>query len=224
MIDAKHIAALEAWLNKTRDEQNELMMRLKEAEEEVETLRAQITALDEIAQQAESMIDNALVLMRDGIRGTTAKKMPKFQLDDGIKTSEGVRKASLTDSIADNSAPAIPAANVAYIGNGRPVLLKNSRIEPVSNRFADRTITQACTLLLREAGFPLHVNDLYKLLVAGGMEFKGNNPTISIAVSLNRNRRFRKVGPGTFDLIAREGSQDLQRSASGGSPRDRVVF
>jgi hypothetical protein len=38
------------------------------------------------------------------------------------------------------------------------------------------------------------------------MEFKGNNPTISIAVSLNRNRRFRKVEPGTFDLVMREAS------------------
>jgi len=75
---------------------------------------------------------------------------------------------------------------------------------PLSQRFADLTITQACTLLLRESGHPLHVNELYNLLVAGGMNFKGNNPTISIAVSLNRNRRFRKVDPGTFDLVMRE--------------------
>ena len=74
-------------------------------------------------------------------------------------------------------------------------------------RFSDRTITQACTLLLRESGQPLHVNELYNLLVAGGMKFKGNNPTISIAVSLNRNRRFRKVDPGTFDLVIREAIQ-----------------
>jgi hypothetical protein len=39
------------------------------------------------------------------------------------------------------------------------------------------------------------------------MEFKGNNPTISVAVSLNRNRRFRKVGPGTFDLMIRDASR-----------------
>jgi hypothetical protein len=79
--------------------------------------------------------------------------------------------------------------------------------EPVSLRFADRTITQACTLLLREANTPLHVNELYNLLCAGGFEFEGNNTTISIAVSLNRNRRFRKVAPGTFDLIIRNASQ-----------------
>ncbi len=83
----------------------------------------------------------------------------------------------------------------------------NNNFEPVSNRFSDRTITQSCTLLLRESGQPLHVNELYNLLIAGGMKFKGNNPTISIAVSLNRNRRFRKVDPGTFDLVIREASQ-----------------
>jgi hypothetical protein len=84
----------------------------------------------------------------------------------------------------------------------------STNIEPNNQRFADRTITQACTLLLRESGQPLHVNDLYKLLVAGGFEFKGNNPTISIAVSLNRNRRFEKIAPSTFDLVLRDASQN----------------
>lgn len=96
---------------------------------------------------------------------------------------------------------------IAYINNARNVPSIGHNIEPISNRFADRTITQACTLLLREAGTSLHVNELFNLLVAGGMEFKGNNPTISIAVSLNRNRRFKKVAPGTFDLVMRSASQ-----------------
>jgi hypothetical protein len=62
-------------------------------------------------------------------------------------------------------------------------------------------------MLLRESNGALHVNELYNLLIAGGMKFKGNNPTISIAVSLNRNRRFRKVDPGTFDLVMREANR-----------------
>ncbi len=98
---------------------------------------------------------------------------------------------------------------VAYLNNnhsrGIPNIAPN--IEAVSTRFTDRTITQACKLLLLEAGKALHVNELYNFLVSGGFEFKGNNPTISIAVSLNRNRRFRKVAPGTFDLVMREASQ-----------------
>ncbi len=96
--------------------------------------------------------------------------------------------------------------SVAYMNNPRSVPSMGHNIEPISNRFADRTITQACTLLLKEAGKSLHVNELFNLLVAGGMIFNGNNPTISIAVSLNRNRRFRKVAPGTFDLVMRDAS------------------
>jgi hypothetical protein len=45
------------------------------------------------------------------------------------------------------------------------------------------------------------------MLLDGGMQFTGNNPTISIAVSLNRNRRFCKVAPGTFDLVIKDASQ-----------------
>jgi hypothetical protein len=94
-----------------------------------------------------------------------------------------------------------------FAENHRTVPRVGQNIEPISQRFLDRTITQACTLLLRESGKALHVNELYNFLVAGGFGFKGNNPTISIAVSLNRNRRFRKVAPGTFDLVMRDASQ-----------------
>lgn len=97
--------------------------------------------------------------------------------------------------------------SVSYISQHRNVPPVYPKTEPLSNRFSDRTITQSCRLLLLEEGAPLHVNELYNLLVEGGFEFKGNNPTISIAVSLNRNRRFRKVAPGTFDLVMREASQ-----------------
>ena len=97
--------------------------------------------------------------------------------------------------------------STAYINKHRNHPSIEPTIEPISNRFSDRTITQACTLLLRETNEPMHVNELYIALKAGGFGFKGNNPTISIAVSLNRNRRFRKVAPGTFDLAMREASQ-----------------
>jgi hypothetical protein len=46
-----------------------------------------------------------------------------------------------------------------------------------------------------EEGGPLHVNELYNRLLEGGFKFTGQNPTISVAVSLNRNTRFRKVAP-----------------------------
>jgi len=84
--------------------------------------------------------------------------------------------------------------------------LRNN-IEPGNDQFFDRTIPQAATMILREAGGPLHVNEIYNRLVEGGFSFTGNNPTISIAVSLNRNTRFRKVAPGTFDLVIRDAAK-----------------
>jgi hypothetical protein len=77
----------------------------------------------------------------------------------------------------------------------------------MSDRFMDRTIPQAVTLLLREEGGALHVNEIYNRLLEGGFKFTGQNPTISIAVSLNRNSRFRKTAPGTFDLMIRDASK-----------------
>lgn len=204
MIDEKHIAALEVWLKKTREEQNELIVQLRHFEDEAETLRTKIAALEEVAQQAESMIDNLLLQVRStGSLAASAKA--RTRSSDTSEVPVGRPKPSPAES-KSLDAPLTPRPNtVAYFG--RPQVVRNMRSEPLTNRFVDRTITQACTLLLREAGQPLHVNELYNLLVAGGMEFKGNNPTISVAVSLNRNRRFRKVGPGTFDLMIREASQ-----------------
>ena len=128
--------------------------------------------------------------------------------DDDYELSRESKRHAPRNFNQNNNANQYRNNSVAYINpQHRNVPSIAPHIEPVSHRFADRTITQACTLLLREAVEPLHVNELYNLLVAGGFEFTGNNPTISIAVSLNRNRRFRKVAPGTFDLVMRDASQ-----------------
>ena len=107
----------------------------------------------------------------------------------------------------NQSPPNYRNSSVSYMNNQKNVAPITRNSESKNNRFADRTITQSCTLLLRESNSPLHVSELYNLLVAGGFQFKGNNPSISIAVSLNRNRRFTKVAPGTFDLIMRDASK-----------------
>jgi hypothetical protein len=202
MLDENLIATLEQSLRQTRNAQNRLMARLREVEYESERLREEIDALENSAAQTESAIDSLLVTMRSsGRRPQTSKTEPGAPVRD---TSPVRRESATQPSLLDDRRP---AGSVSYFGQNRGVPLRTNNIEAISHRFADRTITQACTLLLREAGKPLHVNELYNLLVAGGMQFKGNNPTISIAVSLNRNRRFRKVEPGTFDLIMRDASR-----------------
>jgi len=203
MLDENLIATLEQSLRQTRNAQNRLMARLREAESDVELLRLEINALENSAAQTEKAIDSLLVATRSGSRSMNIGK--SMQIEDDPDT-RGIRRDRNDDQELsprsyrrDNS--------VTYLNQNRGIPSINNNFEPVSNRFNDRTITQACTLLLREAGGPLHVNELYNLLIAGGMKFKGNNPTISVAVSLSRNRRFRKVDPGTFDLVIREAIQ-----------------
>ena len=207
MLDENLIATLEQSLRQTRNAQNRLMARLREAENESDLLRQEIGALENSAAQTELAIDSLLVTMRSGNRTLNIGKTMRIE-DDAAP-----RSASRTRGPAQPTYQDIPSRgygrdnSVAYLNNTRSIPSVANHIEAVSNRFNDRTITQACTLLLREAGSPLHVNELYNLLVSGGMKFKGNNPTISIAVSLNRNRRFKKVDPGTFDLVMREAIQ-----------------
>lgn len=209
MLDPNLIATLEKSLQETRNAQVRLMARLREVEHESDRLREEIQALENSAAQTESAIDGLLVAMRSGSRSLGTLKSLSIETTETDSAGSNAPAPRTTTSISGDQTP-LPfqpkkSGTVAYFQ--RRVPHKDVNAMAISNRFSDRTITQACTLLLREAGEPLHVNELYNLLVAGGMEFKGNNPTISVAVSLNRNRRFRKVGPGTFDLMMRDASR-----------------
>ena len=208
MLDANLIATLEKSLQETRNAQVRLMGRLREVEHESDRLKEEIQALENSAAQTESAIDGLLVAMRSGSRSLGSLKSLSIEsAETDLIPVRATKPAATASPTEQTPLPFTPkkSGSVAYFH--RRVPHKDNNVAPISNRFADRTITQACTLLLREAGEPLHVNELYNLLVAGGMEFKGNNPTISVAVSLNRNRRFRKVGPGTFDLMIRDASR-----------------
>ena len=233
MLDENLIATLEQSLRQTRNAQNRLLVRLREVESEGERLRQEIEALENSACQTEAAIFSLLATMRSGNQnwnlGNSQQNAEDYALPQDIQRQKRMmandnrqqfhQPMNQQNNNNNNSYRPNP---VSYINNNqnnqdsynqqnnqnnRNVPLVSSRFEPISHRFTDRTITQACSLLLREAGEPLHVNELYNLLVSGGMEFNGNNPTISIAVSLNRNKRFRKVAPGTFDLVMRDASK-----------------
>ena len=220
MLDENLIATLEQSLRQTRNAQNRLMIRLREVESEADQLRQEIGALDKSGEQTEAAIYSLLATIRSGKHVQTLVK--DLIVEDDYEIPAEVRRSGQTNPYLQEtnrqnnsnrqtnqnySGRGYQDNSIAYMNNPNRVPSTGSSIEPVSNRFSDRTITQACTLLLGEYGSPLHVNELYNLLVSGGFEFKGNNPTISIAVSLNRNRRFHKVAPGTFDLVMRDASK-----------------
>jgi len=163
--------------------------RLRELEAEADAVRAELAEMDTLASQTEAAIYRLL-----------SSVLASNNLSSSLPSDSELEAAMRYSSPAERNSPAVEERR-------QPIPLIRSHVEALSDRFMDRTIPQAVTLLLREEGGPLHVNEIYNRLLEGGFRFSGQNPTISIAVSLNRNNRFRKVAPGTFDLMIRDASK-----------------
>ncbi|HYG82530.1 MAG TPA: hypothetical protein VD861_19190 [Pyrinomonadaceae bacterium] len=191
------IATLEQSLRQTRAARTRLAARLAELEAEAETLRAELAEMDTLTSQTEA----AVVRLLSSV--LTPAPQPQSAPPVHAPSDSELEAAMQRDGTARGATGFTPRTVIPphHIPPVRP------EIEVRSDRFFDRTIPQATTMILREAGEPLHVNEIYNRLVEGGFNFTGHNPTISIAVSLNRNGRFRKVAPGTFDLVMRDASQ-----------------
>lgn len=82
-------------------------------------------------------------------------------------------------------------------------------------KYFGMSVPQAASLLLREAGTPMHAKEVYRKLAEGGVRIRGKTPVTSIAISLRRDKRFRKVAPNTFELV------DETLVAPGGVPDER---
>lgn len=208
------IATLEQSLRQMRQSRSQKMRRLREIEGEVEGLRQEIQMLDASAKQIETTMHSLLFSSRgnrnDGGREqySMQDELSDYDLDDMDELPpRNYSNKPLAQNPYAASRSVVPMRHQGGGGGKHVIPPVNPDTEVKSHRFSDRTITQACTILMREAGRPLHVNELYNRLLENGFNFTGNNPTISIAVSLNRNRRFRKVAPGTFDLVMRDASQ-----------------
>ena len=182
------LSRLEQSLRQSRAARMRLAARLRELEMEADAVRAELAEMDTLASQTEAAIYRLL-----------SSVLASSNLSVGLPSDAELEAAMRP------SAPTRGAFGSEVRRQEIPTLRPNT--EPMSDRFMDRTIPQAVTLLLREEGGALHVNELYNRLLEGGFKFTGQNPTISIAVSLNRNTRFRKVAPGTFDLMIRDASK-----------------
>ena len=199
MPDENLLATLEQSLRQTRATRNRLAARLADLELEAEKLRTELAEMDAIAGQTEA----AMLRILSSVIAPQPAAPTDAEIEHALRRDEA--KAAPVGS-SYNMPP-------AYASAQRPSAVPHhippvrADIEIKDDRFYDRTIPQATSMILREAGAPLHVNEIYNRLKEGGFQFTGQHPTISIAVSLNRNRRFRKVAPGTFDLMIRDAAQ-----------------
>ena len=185
------LSRLEQSLRQSRAARMHLAARLRELEAEADSVRAELAEMDTLASQTEAAIYRLL-----------SSVLASGNLSLGLPSD-----AELEAAMRQSHQPAAPMRpSYTSVERRQQIPTVRNNVEILSDRFMDRTIPQAVTLLLREEGGPLHVNELYNRLLEGGFKFTGQNPTISVAVSLNRNTRFRKVAPGTFDLMIRDAS------------------
>ena len=203
------LSRLEQSLRQSRAARMHLAARLRELEAESDSVRAELAEMDLLASQTEAAIYRLVstVLASNNLSfglpsdAELEAAMHQPQRPAHPRSSVYVQSPAYMPPQPPPARPPMPIERRTQI----PTVRDN--VEVLSDRFMDRTIPQAVTLLLREEGGPLHVNELYNRLLEGGFRFTGQNPTISVAVSLNRNTRFRKVAPGTFDLVMRDASK-----------------
>jgi hypothetical protein len=185
------LSRLEQSLRQSRAARMHLAARLRELEAEADSVRAELAEMDTLASQTEAAIYRLL-----------SSVLASGKINLGLPSD-----AELEAAMRQSQPEAPLRSPVSAVERRQQIPTVRNNVEVMSDRFMDRTIPQAVTLLLREEGGPLHVNELYNRLLEGGFKFTGQNPTISVAVSLNRNSRFRKVAPGTFDLVMRDASK-----------------
>ena len=106
--------------------------------------------------------------------------------------------ASLSSQIISDETGALPPTDTDVTDQSREILLGRSK-------YVGMSVPDAVHMILKEAHRSMHAKELYKSLIEGGMQIRGKTPVTSIATSLKRDHRFRKVAPNTFEIVRQEG-------------------
>lgn len=226
MTEQTHINTLQRTLNEYRQEKRRIQAKIDELERDMAHYRGQFATFDSMIKQTESALQDALELHSEPFdssasydsRRDSRYNEPRREPRRDSRYDEP-RRDSRYDSRYDEprheqpsyrpGAPYRSAEPPSPYRQPEPIRAADldeavehlHRDEMRSNvRFADFRIPQAATIVLREADCPLHVSDIYQRLAEGGFEFRGQHQLITLAVSLSRSKRFRKVAPGTFEL------------------------
>jgi hypothetical protein len=216
MIDDTALASLQRSLGEYREAKRKTKIRLAELEAESEMLRSQLSTIDAIIEQTELALRKVLFpadvwsdqSLNPSLSPGAQDVKTQFFQQGGQQSGKPLNQPSGQPSDHPlNQSPNYPSD--AYdVASYRPSeaeieaeVAKLQQNEQSSNiRFNDFRIPQAATIILREANSPLHVSEIYRRMAEGGFEFRGQHQLITLAVSLSRSKRFRKVAPGTFEL------------------------
>jgi hypothetical protein len=191
MIDDAALASLQRTLSEYREAKRKIKIRLAEIEAEAEMLRSQLSTFDVLIEQTEFHLRKALFPADAQSERPAAQAAPQSQQEFRAQFGHTAYQPDPYDAARFRPSEAEIEAEVAKLRQDE----KSSNV-----RFNDFRIPQAATIVLREANGPLHVSEIYRRMAEGGFEFRGQHQLITLAVSLSRSKRFRKVAPGTFEL------------------------
>lgn len=169
------VEILQKTMREAAERRRAIRARLVEMQSEIETLELEIASLDEVLGACQRSIDSLL---------------------DVPKTPPESEHAVAVEAAPEDLPPS------AHERRNLPPIVKDVQLK--SDRFRDLKIPQAVTVVLREAGGPLHVHEIYNRLREDGFHFGGNHPLITLSVSISRSSRFRRIAPATFDLVIRD--------------------
>src|SRR6185436_12770434 len=147
------LSRLEQSLRQSRAARMHLAARLRELEVEADAVRAELAEMDTLASQTEAAIYRLL---------TSVLASGNFSVNNlsGGLPSDAELEAAMRPTVHQVAqAPQSSQTRATFTMDVRrqdlPTLRPNT--EALSDRFMDRTIPQAVTLLLREEGGALHV-------------------------------------------------------------------
>jgi hypothetical protein len=109
--------------------------------------------------------------------------------------ADKAKLASLSNQLITDDpkgARSLPVMDVT--DQSREILLGRSK-------YVGKSVPEAAYEILRESNRAMHAKELVQRLIEGGLQIKGKTPLTSIATSLKRDKRFRKVGPNTFEAL-----------------------
>ncbi len=134
----------------------------------------------------------------------------KRRLDDEIATikkylelaetlyrveADKAKLASLSSQIIPDESKGVRTLPVMDVTDqSREILLGRSK-------YVGKSVPEATYEILRESNRAMHAKELVQRLAEGGLQIKGKTPLTSVATSLKRDKRFRKVGPNTFEAL-----------------------
>jgi hypothetical protein len=115
--------------------------------------------------------------------------------------ADKAKLASLSSQILSDESGSFSSQPVTDVTDqSREILLGRSK-------YVGMSVSDAAYKILREVKKPMHAKNLCQLLIDGGIQIRGKTPVTSVATSLKRDPRFKKVAPNTFIGTDESGKQ-----------------